>query len=164
MDKKIIVVVLILGVLCGLMPGQAGATSWQSYHPEDFAYPYASSDFDGMYYDADSVAACDPQDGTAACAYVLGKEVEPDYERIYIMRIEMTGCYAATLCYKKGGEWHFPRRQWQYVGMSTQFPMLEVMERRVLCVMEEQRTNNKLRLLSHPLTPDDIILPANVLD
>ena len=161
---KVFVIMVMAGLLWSLVPGLAWAISWQKYHPEEYESPYPVSDFDGMYYDADSVAVCSPDDGGNPCIYFVGKEVESDLERIYLMRMEPFSCFASTLCYKQSGKWYFPKPEWKCVGDFSQFPMLKIMSLRMLNVLEKQKVENKLRMLTKPLNPAAVAIPADQLN
>lgn len=161
---KVFVLMVTAGLLWSLVPGLVLAVSWQKYYPEEYNYPYPVSDFDGMYYDADSVSACSPDDGGNPCIYFVAKEVESDWERLYLMRLEASRCFASTLCYKQAGKWHFPKREWQCVGNFDQFPMLKIMSLRALAVLDRQKAENRLRILKKPLNPAALTIPADQLD
>lgn len=161
---KVFVLMVTAGLLWSLVPGLVRAVSWQKYHPEEYNYPYPVSDFDGMYFDADSVVVCSPDDGGNSCIYFVGKEVESDLERLYLMRMETFRCFAATLCYKQAGKWQFPKPEWKCVGGYSQFPMLKVMSLRALAVLDRQKAENRLRILKKPLNPAALTIPADQLD
>lgn len=161
---KMFVLAVTVGIFWRLVPGLAGAISWQKYHPEEYEYPYPVSDFDGMYYDAESVKVCSSDDDGKQCIYFVGKEVEPDLKRIYLMRMEPSRCFTATLCYKQGGEWHFPKAEWKYVGRCGQFPMLQVMGLRMLNILDRQKAEKRLKILKRPLDPAAVKIPADQLN